>query len=148
VKVRFDIILPAAAAIIGAAAAWNGYDMGLIQFGKPGAGLFPLLIGMLLTLLSIPELLRAWNAPAETARDSKRRTALEVSIFAALVVYVAALPYIGFLASSTALVAFLLYLAGRKRLTVAVALSVALVFPIYAIFAWALNVQFPQPAIF
>src|SRR5690606_2285006 len=64
-KVRFDIILTAAAAIVGAAAAWSGYQMGLVQFGKPGAGLFPLLIGVLLALLSALEFLRAWNASVE-----------------------------------------------------------------------------------
>jgi hypothetical protein len=149
VKVRIDIILTAAAAIVGAAAAWSGYQMGLVQFGKPGAGLFPLLIGVLLALLSALEFLRAWNASVELPlSNAGHHFALSSSIFAALAVYVVVLPFFGFLASSIVLVSFLFYVAGRKRLLLAVAFGIALVLPVYVIFGWALKLQFPQLSIF
>ena len=149
VTVRLDIILLAAAALIGAAAAWNGYDMGLIHFNKPGAGLFPLLIGLLLTLLSVSALFNALRAPnGSPARDTDRHIGLELTIFFSLIVYVVALPYVGFAVSSIAFVAFLLYTAGRKSMMFSLAFSIALVIPLYTIFALALKVQLPKSSLF
>ena len=146
---RLDIILLAAAALIGVAAAGGGYDMGLIQFNKPGAGLFPLLIGVFLTLISLPALVYALRTPAiPPPSDANRHIGLDLAIFTALIAYAIALPYVGFVVSSIGFVAFLLHTAGKKSLMSSAVFSIALVVPLYAIFAFVLKIQFPKSSLF
>lgn len=146
--VRLDIVLPIAAAIIGVAAAWSATGMGLVEFNKPGAGMFPFLIGIILTVLSIPAFIHSARKTRTTsAVSAERHTALEVTIFIGLIAYVLALPWFGFLVSSVAFVAFLFRIAARKSALVSFALGVILVVPIYLILAVALKVPVPQSSI-
>src|SRR5690606_21558613 len=117
---------------------------------KPGAGLFPLLIGVLLGALSLPALIHALRTPAaETgAREPDHHRRLDLVVFLALAAYIVVLPYAGFAISSTVLVAFLFYTAGRMSLIASAAFAVALVLPLYLVFSLLLKVQFPTSSFF
>ena len=146
-----EVILLLAFGSIGLAAAYVGYGMGLTQFNKPGPGLFPFLIGTLLTLLSIPLLLK-WNskpvgssASAETVQRYWFREAL---VYVSLALYAASLPYLGFALSSLLLVFFLLRVVAAQSLFYSAAISACLVLPLLILFDLALKVGLPKSRLF
>lgn len=139
--------------LAGIAVAYSGYELGLTQFGKPGAGLFPFILGIALPLLCIPLLIRwfrvrAINAPLPLAEGTHRPWHVETAIYAALIVYVLALPYLGFTVCSLLLVFFLVrFTAGKSSMT-SLMLSVALVAPLVLILGKALKVGLPEASLF
>jgi hypothetical protein len=95
-----------------------GRDYPLDTLAAPGPGVFPLATGVALLALSLYQLAAAGRRPAavEPAEAPRSRPALAMA--AALIVYAAALPRLGFLVTSFALVlvaARLMGLAGWWR---------------------------------
>ncbi len=139
--------------LVGIAVAYSGYDLGLTQFGKPGAGLFPFILGIALPFLCIPLLIqwlrvRAVNASSPPAESAYRPWYVETAIYAALIVYVLALPYLGFTICSLLLVFFLVRLTAGKSTMVSFMLSIVLVAPLVLILGKALKIGLPEASLF
>ena len=146
---RLEASLFAAVAVIGVAAAYSGYQMGLTQFNKPGSGLFPFIIGALLVLLAVPtlakrKLLRA-EAPVERAARAWRH---EGSIYFGLAAYAALLTLIGFAPSSTLLVLLLLRFVGERSWLFCVSMSICIVAPLFIVFDVLLKLNLPKSMLF
>ncbi len=141
--------------LIGVAAAIGGYDLGLIQFRKPGAGLFPFVVGIFLAIIafwtvareamrlrahSIPPTLSASMAEAALAQARLRK---EILLLLALAAYTAALNIVAFAPASALLVAVMVRFVGERSWTYTALLSLGIVLPMALILGVALKMQLP-----
>lgn len=125
------------------------------RFEALGAGAFPMLVHGLLILMLVSAIIGSVRKiPAEAYRDFAgqiilwaRLRYLVLLMFLALVVYVTAMPIIGYpLATLVFLLAFLLLLSPRTKMAVALSLGLALVFSfgLNWLFAEVFNVFLPR----
>ncbi len=144
---RLDIGLLGVAILIGGIAGYSAIEMGLTQFGKPGSGLFPLIISALLigfSVVAMAQRLATWEEPRDEAAVSTTWDRfLPATVYAALLVYTFLLPRLGFTLSSVLMTFFFLKIIGRKGLVLSLALSFGLVVPLAVIFQWFLKVELP-----
>lgn len=150
---RIEPIFLGIISLVGIAVAYSGYDLGLTQFGKPGAGLFPFILGIGLPLLCVPLLIRWFRFPAARAalpltENANRPWRVESAIYLALIIYVLALPYLGFTICSLLLVFFLVRFTAGKSTITSLMLSIALVMPLVLILGKALKVKLPEASLF
>lgn len=139
----------------GAAAAIGGYDLGLIQFRKPGAGLFPFIVGIFLAIIAFwtvaREVLRlrarsigpTLSALTIEAGPAQARLRKEILLLLALAAYMAALNVIAFAPASTLLVAVIVRFVGERSWTYTALLSLGIVLPMTLILGVALKMQLP-----
>jgi hypothetical protein len=113
---------------------------------KPGSGIFPLFIGILLFGSSIGIFLEAKSKSSSTKiewpnAEGRRRI---ITIVVAALIYVVALPYIGYLIVSTGLTVVVLHVMGMRswprKIAVALTIGIASLWLFYVILA----VQLPQ----
>lgn len=93
---------------------------------SPGPGLFPLVAGLTMTLASLVAVIAESGAPSVAAMELGESFRRVPALVAALVGYAIVLKPAGFLAASTALVALVLVILGRRRAWTIVAIAVAL----------------------
>lgn len=120
------IALPLAGLVVGVAYTIGAtrYPVGTLV--APGPGLFPLLAGLTMTIASAVALVterRAASAVPEPVGPLFRRVPILVAVLAG---YAILLKPLGFLVASTALVALVLVVLGRRPLSAAVATAIAL----------------------
>lgn len=138
----------------GLYACVTAFRLGVWDWGEPGAGLFPLAFGGLLAALSAVEFARGLRAaavakPAEpqtetTADPLSLGTARFGAYAGALVVYVATFALLGFLASTVAAFALLLFVGERAPLRQALAVLAGALLLGYGVMQWMLGVPLPR----
>jgi putative tricarboxylic transport membrane protein len=129
--------------ILGSAALYGAFGMGIGTPDVPGAGFFPLLAALALAGLAAVQLLgevRKAAMPADSPPASQR---MALSVIACLIAYVPALEWLGFLIATALLVGLLLAVLGIRR-----PLSYAIAVPIlaggsYLLFDLALGLRLP-----
>jgi putative tricarboxylic transport membrane protein len=118
--------------LIGLLIAWQASKLRMGGFHKPGPGLFPLILGLILICLSLILLIQSRrqrdSRPFSFGENPKRIS----MVYGSLLAYVAILEYAGFLLSSFLLIFFLFVVLGeytlkRAALTALMATAVAYV---------------------
>lgn len=151
--IRLELVLLVLIAAAGSIAAYYGYELGLTQFGKPGAGLFPFIIGIALPLLCAPLLVQRLVVPAdptgsEVIEGSRTHWRAEAAVYLALAAYVVTLPYLGFAIGSLLLVFFLVRFIAGKPWIASGLMAVVVVAPLVVILGKVLKVSLPQSSLF
>ena len=113
---------------------------------NPGSGFLPLLIGVLMAILSTALLLRSVRKKkveeAPPALNSENRFKL-IATFLALLIYVPAFPFLGFIFATIPLMVFLFKTIGEMGWKISLVGGTLLSLGMYMVFKVWLQVQFP-----
>jgi putative tricarboxylic transport membrane protein len=117
------------------------------SFGTPGAGFFPLLVTILLGLLSVVLLAQSLREKGNKRGSGSnvwgewKNVTLTVACLLGFIVFFERL---GFLISTFLLMAFLLYVVGRRKLTLTMATALVSAFVCHLLFNSLLNASLPM----
>jgi len=135
-------------AAIGLVAVYFSYQLGLTHFGKPGAGLFPFIIGWLLFGLAAALIVsqtrtREFRSESVAGLPKRAYWALGSAVYASLLAYAYLLPRAGFLVSSLLLLFVLMKFVGQLTSLRSATLSLAVVVPLYVVLVRLLKMPLP-----
>lgn len=125
--------------LLGAAAVWASLQLDLGTMTKPGPGLWPLVVSVLLAVSSLAVLLTR-------EQDGEPFTRASLTIAAALaglVVFVVLFAQFGFVLAAALLLAGWLRFISKESWLMTIVVTVAAVAILYVLFAIALGVPFP-----
>ncbi len=125
-----------------AAEAWRWPYMGP---DGPGAGFFPLWYGLAMSALALALVVRSARGEAASPTGAPRGVARALGAWAALVVAVALLKVIGFVASFALLTWFIIAIMFRQPLLRAALIALAFAAAFHLLFDVALGVALPTP---
>lgn len=145
----YDLISSLLYLVIGLAFVAGGVRMGLGPLNAPGSGFLPVLIGGILSALSLGLLIKAVlvkEAAAERRRFWKEKDSwVKVScVVGALIFYMAALEFLGYVATTVLFIFFLLKVVGKKSWLLSLTMAVLVSLGSYALFKMALGVYLPK----
>lgn len=145
----YDLLSSLLYLVIGLAFVAGGVRMGLGPLHSPGPGYFPTLIGGILSALSLGLLIKsvlAKEAAADRQRFWKEKDSwVKVScVVGSLIFYLAALEFLGYIATTVAFILFLLKVVGKKSWLVSLTMAVLVSLGSYALFKMALGVYLPK----
>lgn len=128
--------------LVGVAAAIGSIQLGIGELTDPGAGLWPMIISIVIVCCSLVLLIggrRFWDAEAFSS------TSLRV-VYAtlSLVAYALALPYIGFEISTVLLLFFWMKVVGRERWLISLILPVVATAAFWLLFVLLLRIPLPR----
>ncbi len=108
--------------------------------------LFPRMLLISLGIFSLPLLFRKQATYPEAAVpiETKEVYGKIACVMGVLVLYVTALPLIGYLVSTLLYIGFMIWFLGERRLWRICIWSVGVTFVVYGIFDWFLNVELPS----
>jgi putative tricarboxylic transport membrane protein len=135
--------------LIGLGFSWGGVKLGIGPVNNPGPGFFPLVIGGVLSLLSITLFIRTlW---ADIGRESKitfwkEKRSWEKVLFSllALIFYLIFLNYLGYLLTTFLFIIYLLKFIGKKGWLTSVLMAILIAASSYALFQMGLGVSLPK----
>ena len=138
-------LAPAVLLVLGLAAMYGSYELGLGELRAPGSGLWPFLVATLLALTAL--LLLFIDDPADYEPWTRNALGI-VGGLAGLAVFIVLFEIIGFFIPSILMLLFWLRLFAKEpwRWAVPLAVGGALVF--YLLFDMALAVPFPDGILF
>lgn len=135
--------------IVGLAFVAGGVRMGLGPLDAPGSGFFPTMIGGILSALSLALLTATalgkmqvmeprpfWKEPNGWVKVSL--------VVLSLIFYMAALEYLGYIATTIVFILFLLRFVGKKSWGISLAMALLVSLGSYALFKMALGVYLPR----
>jgi len=143
---RSDRLIPLLWAGVGLYIAHQGYRLELGTLGAPESGFFIFWVGLILAGLSLAlfvQALRSARAVPPHAAWEWPRVQKGAKLIVALGLYAAVLTWMGFLASTFALLLFLFRGLGPQRWATALALATATTAVCYLLFGLFLGLQFP-----
>lgn len=144
---QHDIISSLLLCLVGAAFAWGGFHLGFGALNAPGAGFIPVLIGGLLSLLSVVLLLiTAAKHPAQPetgSRAAKTHWRNVVPALISLILYILLLNPLGYVVTTCFFLLYLLKFIGGKRWGASIAISVMASVASYLVFKVLLEVRLP-----
>lgn len=126
---------------LGAYSLLEGRVLGYVRFGIPGAGFFPIYIGVALVLASIPLALRAWG------RRHRRELAdwgMIVALMVAMFVLLLATSVVGLVPALFLFAAGAIPMLGRINPLVAVLVAAGATLTIWATFEGWLGIPLPR----
>ena len=135
--------------IVGLAFVAGGVRMGLGPLDAPGSGFFPTMIGGILSALSLA-LLTATALGKMQAMEPRpfwkeSNSWVKVSLVVlSLIFYMAALEYLGYIATTIVFILFLLRFVGKKSWGISLAMALLVSLGSYAPFKIALGVYLPR----
>lgn len=158
------LLFPVVLAVVGVTVVSNSIELGLWARLGPGPGFFPLVLGSLLTVLSlmwVAEEVRAHRAPAadelvapaEPELDipeeptEELRPRLVVAIVVSLVLLAVLMPVIGFQLAMLFFLVFHLRVLGKRRWLVTAVISLVGSFGVFILFTRVLAVNLPAASI-
>jgi hypothetical protein len=123
------------------------YQLGLGTGGNPGAGFAGFGIALLLGLMSIYMWIKALVRKLEDSKNGEEAPAImwrkPVLILVILAAYGASFDFLGFPLSTFLLMTVLVWIMGRRRLSVALVVSILTMVSSYALFVVALGLPLP-----
>jgi len=134
---------------VGLAFVAGGVRMGLGPLDAPGSGFFPTMIGGILSALSLA-LLAATALGKMQAMEPRPfwkepNSWVKVSLVVlSLIFYMAALEYLGYIATTIVFILFLLRFVGKKSWGISLAMALLVSLGSYALFKMALGVYLPR----
>jgi putative tricarboxylic transport membrane protein len=134
---------------IGLGFVAGGVKMGLGPLNAPGAGFFPTVIGGIFSVLSVALLITTalGKKPAIEKKHfwKEENSWVKVSLaLFSLIFYMIFLEYLGYIATTSLFVFFLLKFVGRKSWGVSIVMAVLVSLASYALFKMALGVSLPR----
>jgi hypothetical protein len=132
---------------LGGAYLWIALGFPMGSAARPGPGLFPVAVGVLICVVAMAMVVRAATEPATRGEratveaDARARVAVTA---AALVGFCLALPYLGYAVASFVFVALLLKWLGGGRWVAAIAIALATTAVSYVLFSALLGVPLPR----
>jgi putative tricarboxylic transport membrane protein len=130
--------------LIGMAVIWQATRLHIGSFAAPGPGLFPLLLGLIIALLSIALIIFAEETNGDKGAFSWRSLKRVALVYGALLFYYAVLELVGFLIASFALLLFLSLVIGKQRIVGSLLRAVIMTGLSYLLFEVALKSQLPK----
>lgn len=116
------------------------------EIARPGAGVFPILVGAMLAFTSLATLWEGWHTnigervELPAGQDRKRLLAL----IGSLLLYILVLPWLGQILSSTLFLMLLMRVLSEVGWPRVIAYSLAISTSLYAVFVLLLNVPMPR----
>jgi putative tricarboxylic transport membrane protein len=143
--IRRDATSAAVLALVALFALVMSARMEMEHATHPGPGFFPLLVSAALLLVTLALGVRAWRLSPSPAAESPAppRVWALVATVGALAVYIIAFDRVGFVVSTTALLAFLFGALGRYRWPVALVSAVAVALAARVVFDTWLHIRLP-----
>jgi hypothetical protein len=134
---------------VGLAFVAGGVRMGLGPLDAPGSGFFPTMIGGILSALSLAMLtataLGKMQAMEPRPFWKESNSWVKVSLVVlSLIFYMAALEYLGYIATTIVFILFLLRFVGKKSWGISLAMALLVSLGSYALFKMALGVYLPR----
>jgi hypothetical protein len=127
--------------------AYMALKLGTGSVATPGPGLYPLLLAMGIFVLSVALAGQGWRRKGGfvlAAARAERRVWLTVAAYAAgILVYPVGLKSLGYIPSTIALLSYLLFLAGMRRVVFGLILASVFTVATYGLFATFLGVPLP-----
>ena len=114
----------------------------------PGAGFFPIWYGGAMVVLSLALVVGAVLKPRPRSDVAWKDVTRAMTAWAAFVVCIAAMPYLGFVISFALLTFFMVKAMFGERLRTAILVAVIGAAGFYAIFDWALDLTLPRGMLF
>jgi putative tricarboxylic transport membrane protein len=133
--------------VIGLLITWQASKLRLGGFHKPGPGLFPLILGLILILLSLILLIQSKGRPGSRSFSFGESPKRIVMVYGSLLAYVAILEYAGFLLSSFLLIFFLFVVLGEYTVKRAALTALAATAVAYVLFDVLLKSPLPKSLI-
>lgn len=148
----YDLLSSLVCLIIGLAFLAGGIHRGLGPIQSPDAGYFPALIGGILALLSLGLLIKtalekgpiSQRQPFWKEKDSWIKVSF---VIGALIFYMVFLEFLGYMATTSLFIFFLLKLVGKKSWLVSITMALLVSLGSYALFKAALGVYLPKGSI-
>jgi hypothetical protein len=137
-----NAVVAAVVVLFGVAALIGSWRLGLGSARTPDAGLWPLLVSVVLVVLALV-LLATFRRTADTERFSPA-SGLVLGGLATMVVFVAVIQYVGFEVPAVLLCFVWLRFLGREGWRMSIAGSLGVVVAFYVIFVAALSVPIPH----
>ena len=130
--------------VVSASAAYLASRMAIYSAFGPGPGLFPLVLGCLLTVLTL-----IWLVQPDEAASAHQGLPMEGVIRVGTVIVSVALaawlmPYLGFLITSSVLIFTVMRVTGKNNLLLAAGIAVIASIGFYALFRGLLNLSLPM----
>lgn len=138
---RTEFVVAALAFALGAYGVVEGLALGYVRFGIPGAGFFPIWIGVALMLASVPLALRSWS---RRGRSESADWGMIAALIVAMLALLLATSVIGLLPALFLFGAGTIPLLGPVRPLIAVAVAGAAVLVIWATFEAWLGIPLPS----
>jgi putative tricarboxylic transport membrane protein len=141
-----DVLSALAWLVLGAGVTWAGWGLDLGTLRDPGSGFLLFWVGLVMVGLALGVLggaVRARAGPGLAALWTGTRWPKVVGVLVALVAYAYALPWLGFLATTTLLLIVLFKAVEPQRWSVAIAGAVTSALVAWVVFRWWLGTQLP-----
>ena len=140
-------LIGAGAVVAGAAIFDATLRFPRLDGGAPGPALFPQVLSALLILVGANLAVQAWTRrrepdPAATRRPGARGVVNALAVFAAIIAFMGAAPFLGFLLTAAAILCGLMWRLGARPVTAAL-VSAGLTLFVYVIFGKILRVPLP-----
>jgi|EndMetStandDraft_3_1072993.scaffolds.fasta_scaffold13075_3 putative tricarboxylic transport membrane protein len=101
---RADQLFAVFLILLGAYIAWAGFGYGYMNGTAPGAGFFPVILGIVIAMLSIVNLVRSLAGAERLAKGISPRDLIKIAgVAAALAAVIIAIPHIGITLASMGL---------------------------------------------
>lgn len=120
-----------------------------LRFGtmdEPGPGVFPLIVGLLFSLVSLAVVVQAWRMDDDEGtnfpKGAERRRLIVV--FLAFLAYVGLLTVLGFILSTALFVAFYCRTVGRVSWVASIGAGVGVSVSVWLVFGFLLEVRLPM----
>lgn len=141
---RWPRVIPIILLLVGVAAMIGAYQLSLGQLNKPGAGLWPFIVGGFLTVAAA--VLFFVQDPSECEQWNRRALGIAAGL-ASLGAFIVLFQMIGFLIPAFLMLTLWLKTFGEEPWRLAVPLAVAGAVVMHFIFVVALGVPFPKDVV-
>lgn len=137
-------LVSAALLLIGLCSAYYAWGLGVWTMDEPGAGLFPFMFAVLLSLIMAVELATAgWSPPGRTAVKALLGNRRLLAYVAALLLYVGLFRWLGFALASAIAFGLIMRVGERLRWTQVALTTVLAVAVAYVVLQRLLGVPLP-----
>lgn len=126
---------------------YSSMGMGIMMRYGPGAGMFPMIVGTILGLLSLSMVIENANpkkADSGSKFTNKRGILASVKMMAGLVVYVVPLQTVGYLIMTFALVIYIMKVVENVKWSTTILTAVVVTLMLFLIFQVGLNTTLPK----
>lgn len=130
--------------LVGLSIIWQASRLRLGSFHTPGPGLYPLLLGSVIVLLSLCLIISSAKKSKDAASYSGQSLKRVGFVYVALLFYFAILEVAGFLISTFLLVSYLSIIIGRQRVAGALLRAFIITGLSYLLFDVALKSELPK----
>ena len=140
------IVIGAVGLLFSAGYLGMSIQLPLGGIARPGAGVFPIVVGVLLAFTSLAAMWEGWCTSSEehvelpAGRDGKRLMVL----IGALLLYILALPWLGQIVSSSLFLILLMRVLTDVGWSRIIAYALAISLSLYGVFVLVLNVPMPR----